>query len=85
MIILSEKIFSHFQTNQIPGIAMRFHRQKLPLTCNQGRGTPVKNFVGQDVIGAISLGREVGGAGGSGAGNRESNYGSMIHPKIDHH
>ena len=31
-----------------------------------------QKFVGQDVAGAISLGQEVGGAGGSGAGSRES-------------
>ena len=30
-IILSEKNFSDFQTNQSPGIPMRFERQKLPL------------------------------------------------------
>ena len=38
-IILSEKIFSEFQTNQNPGIAMRSQRQKLPFTCNQRRRT----------------------------------------------
>ena len=30
-IILNEKIFSEFQTNQSPGIAMGRQRQKLPL------------------------------------------------------
>ena len=36
-IILSEKIFSDFQTNLSPGNAMRSQRQKLPFTCNQRR------------------------------------------------
>ena len=38
-IILREKIFSYFQTNLSPGIAMRFLRQKLPFTCYQRRQT----------------------------------------------
>ena len=42
-IILSGKKFSEFQTNPSPDIAMRFERQKLPLTCNQRRRTlPVR-------------------------------------------
>ena len=42
-IILSGKEFSEFQTNPSPDIAMRFERQKLPLTCNQRRRTlPVR-------------------------------------------
>ena len=31
-----------------------------------------QNFAGLDVTGAISLGQKVSGAGGSGAGSRES-------------
>ena len=38
-----EKNFSDFQTDSSPDIAMRFERQKLPLTCNQRRRTlPVR-------------------------------------------
>ena len=37
------KKFSEFQTNLSPDIAMKFERQKLPLTCNQRRRTlPVR-------------------------------------------
>ena len=32
-----------------------------------------QDIVGQDVAGAISLGQEVSGAGGSGAGSRDRN------------
>ena len=55
-IILSEKFFSDFQTNQSPGIAMRSQRQKLPFTCNQRRRTlPVRITWKGDWTSGVSL------------------------------
>ena len=38
--------------------------------------------MGQDVVGAISLGQDVSGAGGSGAGSRESSVSYVIFVKL---
>ena len=55
-IILNEKKFSEFQTNQSPGIAMRRQRQKLPFTCNQRRRTlPVRITWKGDWTSGVSL------------------------------
>ena len=55
-IILSEKIFSQFQTTLSPGIAMRSQRQKLPLTCHQRRRTlPVRITWKGDWTSGVSL------------------------------
>ena len=55
-IILSEKIFSDFQTNLSPGIAMRSQRQKLPFTCNERRQTlPVRITWKGDWTSGVSL------------------------------
>ena len=55
-IILSGKKFSEFQTNPSPDIAMRFERQKLPLTCNQrGRTLPVRITWKGDWTSGVSL------------------------------
>ena len=55
-IILSGKKFSEFQTNPSPDIAMRFERQKLPLTCNQRRRTlPVRITWKGDWTSGVSL------------------------------
>ena len=43
-----------------------------------GQNIVGQNFVGQDVAWAISQGQEVSGAGGSGAGSRESTFLSML-------
>ena len=50
------KKFSEFQTNPTPDIAMRFERQKLPLTCNQKRRTlPVRITWKGDWTSGVSL------------------------------
>ena len=55
-ITLREKNFSDFQTNLVPGIAMRFQRQKLPFTCNQRRRTlPVRIAWKGDWSSCVSL------------------------------
>ena len=55
-IILSGKKFSEFQTNPSPDIAMRFERQKHPLTCNQRRRTlPVRITWKGDWTSGVSL------------------------------
>ena len=55
-ITLREKIFSDFQTNLGPGIAMRFQRQKLRFTCNQRRRTlPVRIAWKGDWSSCVSL------------------------------
>ena len=55
-IILSGKKFSEFQTNPSPDIAMRFERQKLPLTCNQRRrNLPVRITWKGDWTSGVSL------------------------------
>ena len=54
--ILSKKFFSDFQTNLSPDIAMRSQRQKLPLACNQRRGTlPVRITWKRDWSSGVSL------------------------------
>ena len=55
-IVLSEKIFSDFQTILSPGNAMRSQRQKLPSTCNQRRRTlPVRITWKGDWTSGVSL------------------------------
>ena len=55
-IILREKIFSDFQTNLSPGIAMQFQRHKLRFTCNQRRRTlPVRIAWKRDWSSCVSL------------------------------
>ena len=55
-IILNEKFFFEFQTNQSPGIAMRRQRQKLPFTCNQRRRSlPVRITWKGDWTSGVSL------------------------------